>query len=308
MATIEQSIEVQVPVSTAYNQWTQFEEFPTFMEGVTNVEQIDDRHLHWVAEVGGVREEWDAEITQDEPGRIIAWRSIEAEEDNVRTAGAVEFESLGEATRVMVTLDYEAPAGALGETIAKIFANPSNQVEQDLERFKASIESNAGYNERNTEKVVGSQDDAAMPMGAGTPPANEANARAYDDPAGFDVILLNASINHIDEQACIVLHRDVRARDSFRRVFTHIAVLARPGARLVVADCSRAVILRELLESTRPSFSPVKNSTAGYAVPSLTRWYGEYANNASNCARSVTVPNSVTLKAPFGCRSTRSMS
>ena len=55
MATIEQSIEVQVPVSTAYNQWTQFEEFPTFMEGVTNVEQIDDRHLHWVAEVGGVR-------------------------------------------------------------------------------------------------------------------------------------------------------------------------------------------------------------------------------------------------------------
>ena len=68
MASVSESIEVDVPVSVAYNQWTQFEEFPSFMEGVESVRQLDDTHLHWAAEIGGKRHEWDAEITHQEPG------------------------------------------------------------------------------------------------------------------------------------------------------------------------------------------------------------------------------------------------
>ena len=75
MATIEQSIDVEVPVETAYNQWTQFEEFPTFMEGIQQVKQVDDTHLHWTAEVGGKREEWDAEITEQHPDHRVAWNA-----------------------------------------------------------------------------------------------------------------------------------------------------------------------------------------------------------------------------------------
>src|SRR5215208_4667200 len=75
MATIEKSIEVNVPVRTAYNQWTQFEEFPHFMEGVQNVKQLDDKRLHWHAKVAGTEEQWDATITEQTPDRMVAWRS-----------------------------------------------------------------------------------------------------------------------------------------------------------------------------------------------------------------------------------------
>src|SRR5690242_5359538 len=74
-SSVEESVEVNVPLSTAYNQWTQFEDFPQFMESVREVRQIDDRHLHWRAEVGGVEKEWDAEITEQIPDERIAWRS-----------------------------------------------------------------------------------------------------------------------------------------------------------------------------------------------------------------------------------------
>ena len=69
MKTIEESIEIEVPVSTAYNQWTQFETFPKFMDGIERVEQKDDQHLHWTAEIGGDKREWDAEITEQHPTR-----------------------------------------------------------------------------------------------------------------------------------------------------------------------------------------------------------------------------------------------
>ena len=91
METIKESIEVTVPVSTAYNQWTQFEEFPQFMDGVESVEQIDDTHLRWVAEIGGERRDWQAEIVDQVPDQKIAWRAVEGQGPN----GVVTFESLG---------------------------------------------------------------------------------------------------------------------------------------------------------------------------------------------------------------------
>ena len=77
MVEVQESVEVNVPLQTAYNQWTQFEEFPQFMEGVESVKQLDDTRLHWVAEIGGKRHEWDAEITHQEPERRVAWRSVD---------------------------------------------------------------------------------------------------------------------------------------------------------------------------------------------------------------------------------------
>src|SRR4051795_3591224 len=97
MTRVERSIEVRVPVRTAYNQWTQFESFPQFMEGVQEVRQLDDTHLHWVASVGGNTEEWDAEITQQEPDMRVAWTST----SGARNAGVVTFHRLDDAqTRV----------------------------------------------------------------------------------------------------------------------------------------------------------------------------------------------------------------
>jgi uncharacterized membrane protein len=136
MATVKESIEVDVPVSTAYNQWTQFEEFPKFMDGVESVKQIDDTHLQWVAEVGGKRREWVAEIVDQEPDSKIAWRSTDENGPN----GIVEFEPLGEdKTLITVELAYEAEG--LTEQLGSAIGVDSRQVKGDLERFKQLIES-----------------------------------------------------------------------------------------------------------------------------------------------------------------------
>jgi uncharacterized membrane protein len=130
------SIEVDVPVSTAYNQWTQFEEFPQFMDGVESVTQLDDKRLHWVAEIAGTRREWDAEIIDQEPDQRIAWRSV----DGTGNAGVVTFRPVGEAkTEVTLALDVE-PEG-LVETIGDKLGFVSKQAEGDLKRFKELIES-----------------------------------------------------------------------------------------------------------------------------------------------------------------------
>ena len=136
MATIEQSIDVEVPVRTAYNQWTQFEEFPKFMEGVKAVRQLDDRHLHWQAEVGGRDKEWQAEITEQHPDERIAWRSMQGP----RNAGVVTFHRLSDTrTRIMLQLEYE-PEGVT-ETVGDVVGVVSARVKGDLERFKEFIES-----------------------------------------------------------------------------------------------------------------------------------------------------------------------
>jgi uncharacterized membrane protein len=136
MGEVKESIEVNVPVATAYNQWTQFEDFPKFMDKVESVTQLDDTHLRWVAEIGGTREEWKAEITQQVPDEIIAWRSLEGRENS----GSVRFAPLGaDRTRVDVTITWE-PEGLVEAAADKIGVS-DRAVNVDLENFKQLIES-----------------------------------------------------------------------------------------------------------------------------------------------------------------------
>jgi len=135
MSSIERSIEVNVPVSTAYNQWTMFEEFPKFMQGVEEVKQMGDKRLRWRAEIAGKVVEWDAEIFEQIPDRRIAWRST----SGPLNSGMVNFESLGpNRTRVWLKINYK-PDGAV-EKIGSALGVVSQRVEGDLERFKEFIE------------------------------------------------------------------------------------------------------------------------------------------------------------------------
>ncbi|HZT95540.1 MAG TPA: SRPBCC family protein [Chloroflexota bacterium] len=135
MASVEKSIDVNVPVETAYNQWTQFESFPNFMEGVESVRQLDDRRLHWKAEIGGREEEWDADITEQIPDSRVAWTSI----SGAPNAGVVTFHRLSDDTcRVTLQIEYE-PQGAV-ESLGDALGVVRRQVEGDLERFKEFIE------------------------------------------------------------------------------------------------------------------------------------------------------------------------
>jgi uncharacterized membrane protein len=136
MPKLNKSIEVNVPVRVAYDQWTQFEEFPTFMEGVESVQQLDDKRLHWRARVGGRVEEWDAEIYQQEPDRVIAWRST----SGARNEGVVRFEPRGgDQTKVELELHWE-PKDAT-ERVGDILGADDMRVQGDLNRFKEFVES-----------------------------------------------------------------------------------------------------------------------------------------------------------------------
>jgi uncharacterized membrane protein len=137
MPRIEDSIEVQVPVEEAYNQWTQFEEFPEFMEGIQSVQQLDDTHVHWVAEIRGESREWTTEITEQQPDKKVAWKTIDGE---VKNDGVVTFEPVaGDQTRVSVQMDVE---GESAENVAgDLLGVVKSQVRGDLERFKQLIES-----------------------------------------------------------------------------------------------------------------------------------------------------------------------
>ena len=135
MAQIEDSIEVDVPIRTVYNQWTQFEEFPRFMEGVKSVRQLDDKRLAWKAEIAGKDVDWTAEITQQEPDKRIGWRSTSGAEN----AGSVSFESLDPSkTKVTLRLHYE-PEGAVQAT-GSALGLVKARVSGDLSRFKKFIE------------------------------------------------------------------------------------------------------------------------------------------------------------------------
>ena len=134
--TIDEAIEVDVPVTAAYNQWTQFEDFPLFMEGIDHVEQLDDTRLHWVATIAGRKAEWNAKILEQHPDRQISWIS----EDGKKTRGTVSFEPLGPSrSRIRLSMSYQAegPAEALGSASGL----DSRRVRGDLERFKELIES-----------------------------------------------------------------------------------------------------------------------------------------------------------------------
>ena len=136
MSTIEQSIDVEVPVRTAYDQWTQFEEFPQFMEGVEKITQVSDTRTHWVTQIAGVSREFDAEITEQEPDQRIAWTTL----DSPKQAGVVTFHRLDDnLTRVMLQLDFE-PEG-LVEKAGDALGIVNARTKGDLKRFKEFIES-----------------------------------------------------------------------------------------------------------------------------------------------------------------------
>lgn len=135
MSNIEKSIDVHVPVHTAYNQWTQFETFPRFMEGVEEIRQLDDKRLHWRANVGGKVKEWDAVITEQIPDQRIAWRNT----TGASNAGVVTFHHINDnTTRVMLQIDYD-PDGIV-ENVGDVIGVVSSRVKGDLERFKQFIE------------------------------------------------------------------------------------------------------------------------------------------------------------------------
>ena len=135
-AKVEKSIDVDVPVQTVYNQWTQFETFPEFMEGVVSVQQLDDTHLHWTATIAGNQKEWDAEIVEQKPDERVAWRSV----DGTDNGGVVTFHRIGpDQTRVMLQIEAE-PEGVVEEVGDKLGVL-GRRVSGDLERFKDFIES-----------------------------------------------------------------------------------------------------------------------------------------------------------------------
>ncbi|WP_309066499.1 SRPBCC family protein [Microbacterium sp.] len=136
MAQIIETVDVDVPVTVAYNQWTQFESFPEFLEEVVSITQVDDTHTHWKVNVAGAEREFDAEITEQHPDERVAWRSIGGETAH---AGAVTFHKLTDSsTRVTVQIDWE-PTGML-EKLGSLVGAGSHAVKKDLENFKEFIE------------------------------------------------------------------------------------------------------------------------------------------------------------------------
>src|SRR5438270_5127669 len=157
METVEKSIEVNVPIRKAYDQWTQFESFPQFMEGVKEVRQLDDTHLHWRAEIGGKEVEWDAEIGEQEPDKIVAWRSTSGRQND----GMVHFEPMGPSqTRIDLSIEYD-PEG-LVETIGDKLGFTAHRTEGDLQRFKQFIQQHAPTGAYRGEVHEGRETGAVM--------------------------------------------------------------------------------------------------------------------------------------------------
>lgn len=166
---VQKSVEVDVPVRTAYNQWTQFEEFPSFMSGVQQVTQVDDTTVHWVAEIAGVRREWDAAVLEQVPDTKVAW----AAQSGATNAGAVYFTPIGtERTQVTLELEYE-PEG-LVEKAGDAIGVVERQAEGDLERFKAYIENRAA-------ETGGWRGEVNEDLDVGTPTVAAAQTSRGDD-------------------------------------------------------------------------------------------------------------------------------
>jgi uncharacterized membrane protein len=179
MARVEKSIEVQAPLRSVYNQWTQFEEFPRFMEGVQEVRQLDDTHLHWCARVGGRELEWDSEIVEQVPDRRIAWHSIEGK----KNAGTVAFQPVDSTcTRVSLSMEYD-PEGIL-ENVGDAIGVLSRRVETDLQRFKNYMESRGEetgawrgevHGGRKTRSSDGAASASSPSLGGGVEPGSYAS-------------------------------------------------------------------------------------------------------------------------------------
>jgi uncharacterized membrane protein len=136
MSTVVESVDVAVPVRTAYNQWTQFEQFPSFMDGVEQVRQVTEELTHWVVEIGGAKREFDAKITEQHPDERVAWASL----DGPRHAGVVTFHRLDE-THTRVTAQMEIDPEGFVENVADKTGLLDRKVKGDMKRFKEFIES-----------------------------------------------------------------------------------------------------------------------------------------------------------------------
>ena len=146
MGTVAHYVEVNVPAEQAYSWWRGLTNLPTIMPDVESVEPKAGTELtHWkVHGPLGKTVEWDAQITEDIPNAKIAWASIPTEDTNtIATSGAVRFDDHGTTTGIEVSLQYDPPAGAAGEAVAKLFADPQDKVERALEAFKQTIEQGA---------------------------------------------------------------------------------------------------------------------------------------------------------------------
>jgi hypothetical protein len=169
---VEKNIIVDVPVSTAYNQWTQFEEFPRFMGGVQRVEQLDDTRLHWVAEIAGVKREWNAEILEQRPDEKVAWAATEG----ATNAGAVYFAPIG-LSRCEVRLELEYEPEGMVEKVGDMLDIVERRAEADLEKFKGFIEAKGTESGAWRGEVAGST--------TGTPGVEEATSQGDSGKAGI---------------------------------------------------------------------------------------------------------------------------
>jgi len=181
MDHVEKSIEVEAPISTVYNQWTQFEEFPRFMEGVESVRQMDDKRLHWRAEIGGKTVEWDAEIFEQIPDRRVAWRSVSGQ----MNSGMVNFEMIDASrTRVSLKLNYE-PEGAM-QKIGSAVGVVTARVEGDLKRFKQFIEKRGMETGGWRGRIEGRDVQPASESGTSSMPRSQRQTENSGTPSNLD--------------------------------------------------------------------------------------------------------------------------
>ena len=248
MAQITESVDVAVPVRTAYNQWTQFEEFPRFMDGVEEIRQTDDTHLHWVAEFGGKREEWDAEVTEQHPDERVAWTARSGKGN----AGVVTFHRLDEdSTRVTVQMDWE-PEGVL-ENVGATLGFDDRQVSKDLGRFKEMIE------DRGTSRAAGAARSTPADAGEG---AGSLTARSDDGTGGpalsngtIGDLLLRASAGEADHRRR-ALERAARAARFWPEEAADLAAAGRELTELRAVGPWVGHIVSDWLDDPPPAVEP----------------------------------------------------
>ncbi|WP_406193605.1 SRPBCC family protein [Kitasatospora sp. NBC_01560] len=179
MSQVMQSIDVDVPLHSAYDQWTQFEDFPRFMAGVEEVRRTDDRHCHWRTNVSGARREFDTEIIDQLPDRRISWRTVGGD---VRQLGVVAFQRLDDShTRVSLAMSFE-PHG-LVERAGAALGVLDRQVKGDLKRFKGFVEEQARENGGRRGRPAPAADGPPAPAPGDAPPRERPRARMTDEGA-----------------------------------------------------------------------------------------------------------------------------
>ncbi len=141
MNTVKKSIEVNAPVHDVYELWSDFSRFPSFMHNVKEVRKLGGDKWHWVAEIGGKKVEWDAQVIKNVPDREIAWKSVSGDENS----GQVYFEPKGNVTRVDLRINYEPPMGIVGEMADTLTQRMSGDTEEDLKNFKKMAESQGAH-------------------------------------------------------------------------------------------------------------------------------------------------------------------